>query len=79
MVRFIPRDSLQRIDVFVGGKFFTSYLYRKGPLKKPVLFPLLAANGTEVTRGFPIATRPGERVDHPHHYGLWFNHGDVNN
>ena len=43
------------------------------------MFPLLAANGTEVTRGFPLATRPGERVDHPHHYGLWFNHGDVNN
>jgi hypothetical protein len=21
---------------------------------------------------------PGERVDHPHHVGLWFNYGDVN-
>ena len=31
-----------------------------------------------VTRGFPLEPRPGERVDHPHHVGLWFNHGDVN-
>ena len=31
-----------------------------------------------VTRGFPLDPRPGERVDHPHHVGLWFNHGDVN-
>ena len=22
--------------------------------------------------------RPGERVDHPHHVGMWFNYGDVN-
>ena len=28
-----------------------------------------------MTRGFP--PRPGERADHPHHVGLWFNYGDV--
>ena len=47
-------------------------------LKKPVLYPLRAASGTVVTRGFPLEPRPGERVDHPHHVGLWFNYGDVN-
>ena len=31
-----------------------------------------------VTRGYPFAPNAGERIDHPHHYGLWFNHGDVN-
>ena len=36
------------------------------------------ARGTLVTRGFPLDPRPGERVDHPHHVGLWFNYGDVN-
>lgn len=78
IVYFAARDSEQQIDVFVGGAFFTSYLYRQGTLKKPVLYPLIAASGVEVTRGYPLATRPGERIDHPHHYGLWFNHGDVN-
>ena len=27
---------------------------------------------------FPIDPQPGERVDHPHHMGHWFNYGDVN-
>ena len=31
-----------------------------------------------MTRGFPLDPRKGERVDHPHHVGLWLNHGDVN-
>jgi hypothetical protein len=26
-----------------------------------------------------LAPRPGERVDHPHHAGIWFNYGNVNN
>jgi len=43
-----------------------------------VLYPLRTAKGTLVTRGFPLDPRKGERVDHPHHVGLWFNHGDVN-
>src|SRR5262249_22711269 len=42
------------------------------------LYPLRAATGTIVTRGYPLDPRPGERVDHPHHVGLWFNYGDVN-
>jgi hypothetical protein len=31
-----------------------------------------------VTRGYPLEPRPGERTDHPHHAGLWFNYGSVN-
>jgi hypothetical protein len=45
---------------------------------KPILFPLRSASGVVVTRGFPLEPRPKERVDHPHHAGLWFNYGDVN-
>jgi hypothetical protein len=56
---------------------FTSYIYPT-MLKKPVLYPLRASSGTVVTRGWPLDPRPGERVDHPHHVGLWFNYGDVN-
>ena len=43
-----------------------------------MLYPLRSAKGTVVTRGFPLDPHPGERADHPHHVGLWFNHGDVN-
>ena len=67
----------RRVDVTVGGKPFTSYRYPT-TLQKPVLFPIRTAKGTVVTRGFPLEPRGGERVDHPHHVGLWFNYGDVN-
>ena len=65
------------MDVIIGGKFFTSFIYPEN-LEKPVLYPLCTSTGIEVTRGFPIKPRPGERVDHPHHVGCWFNFGNVN-
>ena len=46
--------------------------------KKAILFPLKTASGKSLTRGFPINPQAWERVDHPHHVGMWFNHGDVN-
>jgi hypothetical protein len=67
----------RRVDVSVAGKPFTSYIWPER-LAKPVLYPIRTAGGTLVTRGFPMDPRPGERVDHPHHVGLWFNYGDVN-
>jgi hypothetical protein len=76
-VRVVSNPNAGRVDVLVDGKPFTAYIFPKN-LKKPVLYPLLTAQGTPVTRGFPIEPRPGERVDHPHHVGLWFNYGDVN-
>src|SRR5437870_2512543 len=76
-VRFSKNDSSQRVDVFVDGQPFTSYLWTD-KLKVPVLYPLRTAEGTTVTRGFPLEPRPGERVDHPHHAGFWLNYGNVN-
>jgi len=67
----------KRVDVTVDGRHFTSYIY-PDEIKKPVLYPIRTAKGTIITRGWPLAPRPGERVDHPHHVGLWFNYGDVN-
>jgi hypothetical protein len=71
----VPGEA--RVDVRIDGKPFTSYLYASDQ-KKPTLFPLRAATGTVVTRGFPVEPRAGERADHPHHIGLWLNYGDVN-
>jgi hypothetical protein len=76
-VEVLPDTSQRRVDVRVDGTPFTSYIWPER-LKKPVLFPIRTAKGTLVTRGFPLEPRPGERVDHPHHVGLWFNYGDVN-
>lgn len=77
-VSLVENDSLNRLDVFIDNKFFTSYLYADSILRKPVLFPLNTASDKRITRGYPFAPKVGERTDHPHHYGLWFNHGDVN-
>jgi hypothetical protein len=73
-VRSRPAD--RRVDVLVDGKPFTSYAWPE-KVSKPILYPIRTARGTIVTRGFPLDTRPGERVDHPHHAGFWFTYGDV--
>src|SRR5215212_6033958 len=76
-VTVTPNEAARRVDVSIGGKPFTSYIWPER-LKKPVLYPLRTASGTLVTRGWPFDPRPGERIDHPHHVGLWFDYGDVN-
>jgi hypothetical protein len=76
-VTVVPNEASNRVDVLVDGQPFTSYIW-PDTLKKPVLFPLRAASGTIITRGFPLEPRPGERTDHPHHVGLWLNYENVN-
>jgi hypothetical protein len=70
-------EAHKRVDITIDGKPFTSYVWPTS-LTKPVLYPLIDAEGTTVTRGYPLEPRPDERVDHPHHAGLWFNYGNVN-
>lgn len=67
----------KRVDIAVDGKPFTSYIYPDS-LMKPVLYPIRTTDGALITRGWPLEPRAGERTDHPHHVGLWFNYGDVN-
>ena len=38
----------------------------------------MSAGGNFITRGFPIETRDGETVNHPHQVGVSFVYGDVN-
>jgi hypothetical protein len=77
VVAVTPNTADRRVDVAVDAQPFTSYVW-PARLAKPVLYPIRTARGSFVTRGFPLDPRPGERVDHPHQVGLWFNHGDVN-
>ena len=70
-------DQQRRVDVSIDGQPFTSYIW-PSKLAKPVLYPLRTAKGTIITRAFPLQQRPGERVDHPHHAGLWLNYESIN-
>jgi hypothetical protein len=67
----------RRVDISIDGEAFTSYIW-PAKLAKPVLYPLRTAKGTIVTRGYPLEPLPGERVDHPHHAGMWLNYENVN-
>lgn len=67
----------RRVDISIDGQPFTSYIW-PDKLAKPVLYPLRTAKGTIITRGYPLEPRPGERVDHPHHAGMWLNYENVN-
>jgi Methane oxygenase PmoA len=76
-VSVVVNEQARRVDITIDGKPFTSYIWPT-MLKKPVLYPLRTPKGTIITRGFPLEQRPGERLDHPHHAGLWFNYENVN-
>ena len=69
--------AARTITVTADGKPWTTFIY-PDTLAKPVLYPIYAPDGQLITRGFPLAPRPGEPVDHPHHVGLWFNYENVN-
>jgi Methane oxygenase PmoA len=78
-VKFISKKTDKKIEVWVGNQHFTNYIFPdKDVLKKPVLFPIKSAKGTTITRGYPLEPRANERVDHPHHVGLWLNYEWVN-
>lgn len=77
MVTVKRNDQQKKVEVIVGSKPFTTFLY-PDTLEKPVLYPLIAADGAVVTRGFPLNPKPGDPTDHPHHIGLWFNFENLN-
>lgn len=76
-VTVVDRQAETRIDILVDGKLFTSYRWDE-KIKRPVLFPIMSASGKFVTRGFPIETRDGETINHPHQVGSSLVYGDVN-
>ncbi|HEY1060174.1 MAG TPA: PmoA family protein [Daejeonella sp.] len=77
VVKFVKNGASKKVDVIIDGKLFTSYWW-PDTVYKPILYPLLTAAGTPVTRGFPIKAREGERRDHIHQVGNWLNYGNVN-
>jgi hypothetical protein len=78
-IKVEANEVTKSVDISFDNQPFTSF-FNPGEdiLKKPVLYPIRSAKGTLITRGWPIEPRPGERVDHPHHVGMWLNYEDVN-
>ena len=76
-VKLVLQDEKHKVDVFIDGKLFTSYQYPIN-IEKPFLFPVYSPDGSIITRGYPLEPRKNERIDHPHHIGIWFNYGNVN-
>jgi len=76
-VEFRNDDAGNKVEVYINGSFFTSYYY-PDDMEKQSLYPIVTTSGKTITRGYPLDPRPFERTDHPHHVGLWFNHGAVN-
>jgi hypothetical protein len=75
-VAVVVNEAAHKVDVTIDGAPFTSYLWGNNQ-RKPILYPLISPDGVTLTRGNPPL--PGERTDHPHHTGLWFNYSNVNN
>jgi hypothetical protein len=66
------------VDVRIGGRPFTTYSFDPS-VAKPYLSPIRSAQGTVVTRGFPMTPDiPGEDQDEPHQRAMYFAHGDIN-
>ncbi len=76
-VKLATAKSMDKIDVMIGGRLFTTLLFNDS-MYKPVLYPIYSSAGTMVTRGYPMYPKADEPTDHPHHMGLWFNYENVN-
>ena len=66
-----------KIDVVINNQPFTTLYFGKDA-NKPYLWPLRSADGTIVTRRWPMEKDTDETHDHIHHRGLWFAVDDVN-
>lgn len=75
--KFESHPEKKQMDLLYNGQMLTAYCYYDSVMK-PVLFPLKTVSGVTITRGYPLEPRAGERIDHPHHIGLWLNYESVN-
>ena len=66
-----------RVRVKIDGQLFTEYVYGDGA-SRPYCYPILAADGTSLSRDFPMKETAGEETDHPWHRPVTFTHSMVN-
>jgi hypothetical protein len=77
IITVTPILNQHKVSITVGGKPFTEFVYTD-TMEKPFLYPIYAADGQTITRGFPWNPQPNDPTDHPHHIGLWMNYENVN-
>ena len=75
------RQTGNQIEVTIGGKPFTTY-YFEPDVAKPYLMPLRSAQGTIVTRDYPVGNNVPSEKQHdpsfePHQRQLYFAHGNI--
>ena len=76
-IEFKNDTAASCLNIFVEDQFFTSYRYSSEDAK-PFFYPVISPNGDVITRRFPLEAKEGERADHPHQVGCWFNFGNIN-
>jgi hypothetical protein len=75
------KQNKDRIEILIGGKRFTTYYF--GPnAAKAYLMPLQTANGTVISRPFPVGNDasmgdPKASSFEPHQRPLYFGHGNI--
>jgi hypothetical protein len=76
----------KQIDISIGAKPFTSYVFDygqagKNQLRRPYLWPVYGPGQVTMTRPYPMQFEnlaKNVATDHPHHTSIWVAHGDVN-
>src|SRR5690606_41796103 len=67
-IQLVRDDAQNKVAVMIEGKLFTAYLYPDN-MNKPILYPLITPQGSNILRKYPMEPSVGERVDHPHQVG----------
>lgn len=79
-IKITPDKTELRVSA--GGSAFTTYRFAPTPedphWNRPYFYPVLAADGTEVTSDQQRELLKDPKVDHPHQRSLWVGHGNVN-
>lgn len=70
--------SQDRVRVEIGGQHFTDYVFGDGA-SRSYCYPILATDGTPLTRNSPMKEVAGEDTDHPWQKSFWFAHSFMNN
>ena len=74
----VLKPGAHEVQVLIGGLPFATYHFDPA-VAKPYLFPLRSAQGTVVTRSFPMVKDvAGEDHDEPHQRAMFFGHGRIN-